>query len=92
MTQLRTIYEDGAYDSKARHQLIACKSIASHKDAELWEKEHARNEEVLADGLTNWKEMSGYHHRSLADTAMSRFKQLMMEKSVFEMTTARWGK
>ncbi|ASI22815.1 hypothetical protein CE456_09265 [Aeromonas salmonicida] len=29
------------------------------------------------EGLAHWKKISGYHRRSLAETAMFRFKQLM---------------
>lgn len=47
------------------------------------EEEHLRNEAVLVmrkKGLFHWKKVSGYHRRSLAETAMYRFKQLMAEK------------
>ncbi|MGE6150440.1 IS5/IS1182 family transposase, partial [Aeromonas media] len=39
-----------------------------------------RNEAVLVmrkEGLAHWKKISGYHRRSLAETAMYRFKQLL---------------
>ncbi|KTA79459.1 transposase, partial [Aeromonas salmonicida subsp. smithia] len=39
-----------------------------------------RNEAVQVmrkEGLAHWKKISGYHRRSLAETAMFRFKQLM---------------
>jgi hypothetical protein len=32
------------------------------------------------EGLSHWKEISEYHSRSLAETAMYRFKQLMTGK------------
>jgi hypothetical protein len=32
------------------------------------------------EGLARWKKISGYHRRALAETAMSRFKQLMAGK------------
>ncbi len=32
------------------------------------------------EGLAHWKKISGYHSRSLAETAMYRFTQLMMGK------------
>ena len=32
------------------------------------------------EGLAHWKQQSGYHRRSLAETAMYRFKQLMTGK------------
>ena len=85
--KLGTIYADGAYDSKASHQLIASKGgaacIPPRKNAGLWEKGHPRNEAVLVmrkEGLTHWKKISGYQRRSLAETAMYRFKHLMAGK------------
>ncbi|MFM5272834.1 IS5/IS1182 family transposase, partial [Aeromonas veronii] len=44
---------------------------------------HPRNEAVLVmrkEGLAHWKKISGYHRRSLAETAMYRFKQLLAGK------------
>ncbi len=32
------------------------------------------------EGLVHWKKILGYHSRSLAETAMHRFKQLMTGK------------
>ncbi len=83
--KLGHVYADGAYDSKASHQLISCKGatacIPPRKSAGLWEKGHARNDAVLVmrkEGLAHWwKTISGYHRRSLAETAMYRFKQLL---------------
>ncbi len=45
----------------------------------LWEKGHLRNEAVealKAGQLKQWKIDNGYHQRSLAETAMGRYKQL----------------
>ncbi|MEH8161459.1 IS5 family transposase [Aeromonas veronii] len=85
--KLGRIYADGAYDSKASHQLITRKGgtacIPPRKNAGLWEKGHPRNAAVLVmrkEGLAHWKKISGYHRRSLAETAMCRFKQLMVGK------------
>ncbi len=85
--KLGRVYADGAYDSKACHQLISHKGatacIPPRKNAGLWEKGHPRNEAVLVmrkEGLAHWKKISGYHRRSLAETAMYRFKQLMAGK------------
>lgn len=72
---------DGTYDTKACHAFIRHKGatacIPSRKNAGLWEEEHPRNDAVLVmhkEGLTHWKRASGYHRRSLAETAISRFK------------------
>jgi hypothetical protein len=35
---------------------------------------------MCKEGLVHWKKMSGYHQRSLAETAIYRFKQLMTGK------------
>ncbi len=82
--KLGRVYADGAYDSKASHRLIARKGatacIPPRKNAGLWKKGHPRNEAVQVmrkEGLAHWKKISGYHRRSLAETAMFRFKQLM---------------
>ncbi len=82
--KLGRVYADGAYDSKASHRLIARKGatacIPPCKNAGLWKKGHPRNEAVQGmrkEGLAHWKKISGYHRRSLAETAMFRFKQLM---------------
>ncbi len=86
--KLGRVYADGAYDSKASHQLILRKGatacIPPRKNAGLWKKGHARSEAVLVmrkEGLAHWKKISGYHRRSLAETAMYRFKQLLAGKN-----------
>ncbi|MGF1743272.1 IS5/IS1182 family transposase, partial [Vibrio profundum] len=46
---------------------------------DVWDDGHPRNEAVKAlknDTLTQWKIDSGYHDRSLSETAMSRYKGL----------------
>ncbi|HHQ4646031.1 TPA: IS5 family transposase, partial [Aeromonas veronii] len=82
--KLGRVYADGTYDSKVSHRLITRKGatacIPPRKNAGLWKKGHPRNEAVQVmrkEGLAHWKKMSGYHRRSLAETAMFRFKQLM---------------
>ena len=57
---------------------MAC--IPPRKNAGLWEEGHPRNDAVLVmrkEGYPHWKKASGYHRRSLAETAMCRFKQLL---------------
>ncbi|CAJ1780911.1 IS5 family transposase ISAs13 [Aeromonas veronii] len=85
--KLGRVYADGAYDSKASHQLISRKRatacIPPRKSVGLWKKGHPRNEAVQVmrkEGLVHWKKISGYHRRSLAETAMYRFKQLLAGK------------
>ncbi|MFQ2222153.1 IS5 family transposase [Aeromonas enteropelogenes] len=85
--KLGRVYADGAYDSKASHQLISRKGatacIPPRKSAGLWKKGHPRNDAVLVirkEGLAHWEKISEYHRRSLAETAMYRFKQLLTGK------------
>jgi hypothetical protein len=78
---------DGAYDTRQCYQVIEKKrakpSIPPRKNAGYWEKGHPRNEAVSAlknDELKQWKKRSGYHERSLSETAMYRYKQLLSGK------------
>ncbi len=53
--------------------------IPPRKNAGLWKKGYPRHDAMLVmrkEGLAHWKKISGYHRRSLAETAMYRFKQL----------------
>ena len=79
-----TVSGDGAYDTKACHALLKKKgakaTIPPRKNAAPWEEDHPRNEAVTAlkaGELKQWKKDSGYHQRSIAETAMYRFKQLI---------------
>jgi hypothetical protein len=81
--KIMQVSADGAYDTKGCYQLLrrkGCKAtIPPRSNAGLWEKGHPRNEavEALKTGqLKQWKIDNGYHQRSLAETAMGRYKQL----------------
>ncbi|AXY03089.1 IS5 family transposase [Vibrio alfacsensis] len=74
---------DGAYDTKECHKVLQRKGITPlippRKNAGFWDDGHPRNEAVKAvksDTLAQWKINSGYHDRSLSETAMSRYKGL----------------
>lgn len=76
--KLRRVYAD----SKASYQLIAkgaTACISPRKNAGLWNMGHPRNEAALMmrkEGPAPEKK-SGYRSRSLAETAMCQFTQLM---------------
>ncbi|CAG37916.1 probable transposase (partial length) [Desulfotalea psychrophila LSv54] len=58
-------------------------TIPPRKNAAMWEEGHPRNEAVgaLRKGeLKEWKASTAYHQRSLAETAMYRYKQLISGK------------
>ncbi len=72
------------YHTKACHALLKKKgakaTIPPRKNAAPWEEGHPRNEAMTAlkaGELKQWKKDSGYHQRSIAETAMYRFKQLI---------------
>jgi hypothetical protein len=79
---------DGAYDKEkvykaAREAGIGKITIPPRRDAVLWEEpdgqSHPRNtnlRRVNEIGRAEWKVESGYHRRSLAETAMFRFKTI----------------
>jgi len=81
---------DGAYDTHDIHQTITDKGatalIPPRKDAVLRQHGNCKapanpRDEILREvkrkGRKKWKSESGYHQRSLAETAMFRFKQLL---------------
>jgi hypothetical protein len=79
---------DGAYDKEKVYKAAAVKRVSKitippRRDAVLWEENenqpHPRNENlrhIWERGRKEWKEESGYHRRSLAETAMFRFKTI----------------
>jgi len=83
---------DGAYDKEKVYQAAADKkvdkiTIPPRKDAVLWTETstapHPRNANlwrVWEVGSKTWKEESGYHRRSLAETAMFRFKTIFGDR------------
>ncbi len=88
--QLQTVYGDGAYDQQkvydALEQRGACAIIPPRKDARLSSRADAspdRNDairQIARHGRKAWKKRSGYHRRSLAETAVSRLKTAFGER------------
>lgn len=77
-------YGDGAYDTRNSYDAINAHGgeavIPPRDNAAYWKKGHPRNQAVAecrkADRKT-WKINAGYHFRSLAETAIYRFKKLI---------------
>lgn len=81
---------DGAYDQRKVYDTCADHEvdrivIPPRKNAQLWPEEdepgqpHPRNANIRAIeevGRKQWKQASGYHQRSLSETAMFRFKTI----------------
>jgi IS5 family transposase len=83
------VYADGAYDSRecyrALHKLGARAVIPPRKGSTLWKDEYLqeRNQNlrgVRKLGVNRWKKKTGYHRRSLVETAIFRLKTLFTDK------------
>jgi hypothetical protein len=86
--KIKQLSGDGAYDKEKVYKAAAAKGVEKitiplRRDAVLWEENgtepHPRNENlrrIWEDGRKEWKIESGYHRRSLAETAMFRFKTI----------------
>ena len=85
--QIASISGDGAYDTRSVHEASAARKAAllvpPRRNGKPWKTQTAgapeRNETLRAIkhlGRRLWKRWSGYHRRSLAETAMSRLKRL----------------
>ncbi|HDZ9028741.1 TPA: IS5-like element ISEc35 family transposase, partial [Escherichia coli] len=96
--KIEQVSADGAYDTKACYALLQKKgakaTIPPRKNAAFWKTGHPRNEAVAAlkaGELEQWKKDSGYHQRSIAETAMYRFKQLIGPKLSLRSYNAQVG-
>ncbi|SFO78686.1 IS5 family transposase [Enterovibrio norvegicus] len=82
--KIAQVSADGAYDTKACHQVLRRKgikpTIPPRSNAGYWEDGHPRNEAVSAlksGQLEEWKRETDYHQRSLSETGMYRYKKLL---------------
>lgn len=96
--KIKQVSADGAYDTKGCYKVLMNKgiepSIPPRKNASLWEEEHPRNravEALKAGRLKDWKRETGYHERSLSETAMYRYKQLISGKLSLRVYNAQIG-
>lgn len=85
--RLKQVSADGAYDTKECHKLLQRKkakpTIPPRSNAGYWEEGHPRNEAVKAlkaGEIKQWKKDNDYHQRSLSETGVGRYKQLISEK------------
>ena len=96
--KVAAVSADGAYDTKNCYETLKNKGctplIPPRKNAALWEDGHPRNKAVMAlrDGtISEWKTESGYHYRSISETAMSRYKGLTSGKLSLRCYNAQVG-
>ncbi len=92
--EIEQVSLDGAYDQKKVYQAIEKKKIARaaippQKNAKIWKHANTIGKKLLRDenlrhirrtGRKKWKRESSYHRRSLAETAMFRFKTIFTDK------------
>jgi hypothetical protein len=83
------VYADGAYDARSCYKAIHAKGaravIPPRKGSTLWadripEGYNANLRRVREHGVETWKKEAKYHRRSLAKTAVFRFKDLFSDK------------
>jgi hypothetical protein len=84
--KIREACADGAYDTRYCHDALLRKKIRPlippRSGAQYWpDKYHERNHAVANQHLSGsndaWKKKTGYHRRSVAETAMFRIKTLL---------------
>jgi hypothetical protein len=83
------VYGDGAYDAracyKAVHQRGARAIIPPRKGSVHWQDDYLKDRNrnlrgVEKHGVKGWKKRSGYHRRSLVETAFFRLKMIFTDK------------
>lgn len=84
--KIREASADGAYDTRYCHDALLRKKIkplipprsgAQYWPARYHERNHAVANQHLSGNNDVWKKKVGYHRRSVAETAMFRFKTLL---------------
>jgi hypothetical protein len=87
--EIERVTGDGAYDSrlcyKAVHERGAQAIIPPRKGSTMWTDEYLKQRNrnlrrVRKWGVKGWQKKSGYHGRSLVETAMFRLKTLFTDK------------
>jgi hypothetical protein len=81
---------DGAYDKRRVYDTLrerkVIATIPPRRGARIWQPANLKQERLIRDenlrairkhGRQAWKQTSGYHRRSLAETTMSRFKRIL---------------
>jgi hypothetical protein len=87
--EITQVSGDGAYDKRPTYTAIkdrqARATIPPRRGARIWKHGNTKGERHIRDdnvrsirkyGRKAWKQMSGYHRRSLAETTMARFKRI----------------
>lgn len=91
--QIKQVSADGAYDSRDCYEAIRARqaqaAIPPQRRARIWRHGNTKAERHIRDenlrtirrtGRAAWKRESGYHRRSLAETAVFRVKMIFGER------------
>lgn len=93
-TPIDQVSADGAFDRRMCYEVLRKRgvkriTIPPQKNARIWRHGNTKAERLPRDenlrrirsiGRKRWKEESGYHRRSLAETAMFRLKTIFTDK------------
>jgi len=93
-TALKQVSADGAFDKRTCYETLSEQSvpriaIPPQKNARIWQNGNKRADPLPRDenlrrirqiGRSAWKRESGYHRRSIAETAMFRLKTIFTDK------------
>lgn len=91
--EVQQVSADGAYDQRKVYDAInereSRAAIPPRRGARIWQHGNSEQERLVRDenlrairkkGRQKWKEESSYHRRSLAETAVFRFKTIFGDK------------
>lgn len=92
--EIEQVSTDGAYDRKKVYQALEKKkikraAIPPQKNAKIWKHGNTTGKKLMRDenlrhirrtGRKKWKRESKYHRRSIAETAMFRYKTIFTDK------------
>jgi IS5 family transposase len=91
--EIEQVSGDGGYDRRTCYEAIRARharaTIPPQRNAKIWQHGNTKAERLARDqnlrrirqvGRTVWKRESGYHRRSLAETAMFRLKAIFSDR------------
>jgi hypothetical protein len=90
---IKQVSGDGGYDRRSCYEAIGARqaraTIPPQRNAKIWQHGNTKAERLARDqnlrrlrqvGRAAWKRESGYHRRSLAETAMFRLKTIFSDR------------
>jgi len=91
--ELKQVSGDGGYDKRQCYEAIQARraqaTVPPQRNAKIWQHGNTKAERLARDqnlrrirqvGRAAWKRESGYHRRSLAETAMFRLKTIFSDR------------